>query len=144
MNASFPGITWMGYVKAENLNSGTVYDDLAGVTVSVSAVTVMEIPLDGKALMVCTETNECNGLSESLSITFATTMRLPVGWPLAFVVRDANGRYWLAGGLEPPYPAVTADDSTGLPDGDAAVISYEVRYKAPVCLKRCALQAGGR
>lgn len=135
MCVSYPGITSIGYVFADNLPAETVWFPLIGLPVDVYNPT--EIPLSGTAECAVEHTNDSNGSAESLTLTFSSALRLPRHKAVAFVVTDANGQLWLIGQPELPHLAITATQQTGTPDGTPAVYAYEVRHKAPICLKPC-------
>lgn len=136
MQVSYPGIVSVGYLFADNLPANTMYHAQAGIPISLF-LRPDDIPLSGTPDLIVESTNESNGTAESMTLTFSSTLRLPRLRAVAFVIKDANGQWWLIGQLEKPHPAVTGSKATGATDGEPAVTTYEVRQTAPICLKPC-------
>ncbi len=133
---SYPGIIEIGYLKADILPANTTYNALAGVPI-VLFVRPTVVPLSSNASLEVEQTNERNGTVESLTLTFRSATRLPRHCAVAFVIRTANGQYYLIGQSERLYLAITATQMTGTPDGDPAVYQYEVKHTASIVLKPC-------
>ena len=136
MKVSYPGIVSIGYLLDENLPANTTYRALAGIPIHLF-LRPITIPLSGMPECVVEQTNENNGSTESLTLTFNSALRLPRGKALAFVVKDANNRSWLIGQLERPHLAINSTQQTGTPEGSPAVYVYEVKQNAPICYKPC-------
>lgn len=137
---SFPGISKLGYVRAEELPANTTYNALVGMPL-VLLLSPTEIPMSGYADLQVEQSNDRNGTAESLTLTFRSALRLPRHYAVAFVIKTANGQCYLVGQSEKPSLAIKATQVTGTPDGEAAVYNYEVKESAPVCLKPCRLTA---
>lgn len=136
MQPSYPGIVRIGYIYADNQPVYTIQRALVGLPITLF-LQATHIPLLSNALFSVETTNDCNGTSQSITLTFRTTLQLPSQSALAFVVTDACGQSWLIGQLEKPYPSITATRSSGTPEDEAAVITYEVKHTAPAALKPC-------
>lgn len=134
-----PGITAITWLYADSLYEDAQYEPLIGMEVRVERIGGY-IPLagldDSRRMEVVTD-NAGNGSSQKATLTFASEMCLPEHRPLAFIVRDANGRDWLLGQPYPPYLSVVSTVQTGTPGGDSAVYLYTVKETAPVCLRPC-------
>lgn len=68
------------------------------------------------------------GYEDTVTLKFLTDMKLPRGAVLGFVVTDVSGKSFLIGSLEAPHPIVECEQRTGIPSGDAAGYSYEVKH----------------
>lgn len=76
---------------------------------------------------------------EKSTLEFSTTEKLPEGEPLAFVVTVASGKQYLVGAREPKYPLINYSETTGAPDGDAALRSYKITHVAQKSVLPCVL-----
>lgn len=74
---------------------------------------------------------------EKTTLEFRTPCRLRENVRLAFIVTAASGKKYLIGAREPKYPVVTYTETTGAPDGDAALRSYKVTHLARKSVLEC-------
>ena len=136
MTPSYPGITSIGYLLANNLPANTTYQALAGITINLF-IRPTPIQITNTAQCVVEHTNDCNGTAERLTLTFSTAQSLPRHTALAFVITDANHHQWLIGQAEQPHLAITATQQTGTPSDTPATYLYEIKTTAPIALKPC-------
>ena len=133
---SYPGIKSIGYIFADQVPANTIYNAVAGVPIQLF-LKPTPIPLAAGAECVIESNNESNGIAETLTLTFSTALQLPRYRPLAFVITDVNGNTFLVGQPERPHLSVIGSRQTGTPEGESAVITYEIKQTAPICFKPC-------
>mgnify|MGYP001026213645 FL=1 len=131
-----PGITKMMYMFAETLTASITQKALANVPVGVFADT-FTVSHTGDAICELESQFDNNDMLEKVKLTFSTTDTLPTHRRLAFVINTANGKQYLIGAAEPPYPVVKVDSSTGRVNGDSAVTKYTISYENKVALVPC-------
>ena len=56
---------------------------------------------------------------------------------LAFVIQTVDGKQYLIGTADKPFPVIKVDDSTGKVDGDSAATKYTISYTNKVALVPC-------
>lgn len=126
---SLPGILSVAYVPSVLIQRHSDLKCLATIPVQVFT-TPIEVPLKGPATCETVSRYDNNGRIETTTLRFRTLDALPTTHPLGFIVTDANRQRFLIGLNEPPYPIIKSTQTTGTPDGDPAVISYEVTFTA--------------
>lgn len=131
-----PGITNIAYLSATLLSPDITLRALSGVPVGIFT-TLTRVSHIGDA--VCeTETNFNNNSQLSKStLTFSTTEQLPADCILAFVITTVDGKQFLMGTDNLPFPTIKAATTTGTTDGDKAVTKYTVSYENTVSLVPC-------
>ena len=80
---------------------------------------------------------ENKGRLEKATLKFSTLDELPTAYPVAFVVTTANGRSYLIGAMERPFPVVKVEERTGVPGNESAVKSVTVTLSAHKSLVPC-------
>lgn len=132
---SLPGVSCVAYLAANTLPAQLTMQSLAGLPVFIVA-DIMNIPFNGEPTCECTQTNAQGGPSESVELSFRTTMALPDEHHLAFLVIDANSRYYLIGTKE-EHPLIERVQSFGTPDADPNSYTYNVSLVSPRALIPC-------
>ena len=74
---------------------------------------------------------------EKSTLEFRTPMRLRDDVRLAFIVTAASGKKYLIGSREGKYPVVTYTETTGAPDGEAALRTYKITHIARKSVLEC-------
>ena len=74
---------------------------------------------------------------EKSTLEFKTPHRLHDYVRLAFIVTTASGKKYLIGSREGKYPVVTYTETTGTPDGEAALRTYKVTHLARKSVLEC-------
>lgn len=133
---SLPGIKRLSYINVLDLPLGLGLLGISG-TPLVLNVAHVDIPFTGEAACTCTHSNANGSGNETVELTFQSLLALPEHKPLAFLVTDVNGRCFLIGTQERPWPYIESSQGLGLPDGDSSTITYTVTYKAPKGLIEC-------
>ena len=130
-----PGITKIWYIPADTLMPGITQRALARLPIGVFA-DIFSVPFTGEA--VCeTETEfDNNDYRQKLQLTFSTTVTLP-SCRLAFIIRTTNGKQFLIGTADHPFPIIKSIDTTGELDGDSAVTKYTINYTNTLALVPC-------
>ena len=125
-----PGIIKMSYVLASSLMA------LANIPIGVFADTFL-VPNVGDAICELETQFDNNDTLEKVKLTFSTTAQLPMRERLAFVIQTVDGKQYLIGTTEKPFPEIKVEDSTGNVEGDSAVTKYTISYTNKVALVPC-------
>ena len=125
MAVSLPGIKKIGFVECSKLAPQLMNKSIAGLPISVDSP-VTDIPFTGDASCDASNAPQNNGRLEKSTVSFITTMELPTNDNLAFVVECANGRKYIIGRKEAPFPLVSVTRKSGTPGGDASSNYVEV------------------
>lgn len=131
-----PGILKMMYVLADSLTASITQRALANVPIGIFADTFL-VPHIGDAICELESQFDNNDTLEKVQLTFSTTAQLPTRQHLAFVILTVDGKQYLIGTAERPYPVIKRQDSTGKLDGDSAVTKYTISYTNKVALVPC-------
>lgn len=100
---------------------------------------LMPLEIFGEPECSCS-TSKTNGQnSDTVTLKFLTHFIVPFAERTAFVVTDVEGRSYLIGSKEPPYPQVNFTRRFGSPDGDAAGYLYEITHIALKSLIPCSI-----
>ncbi len=133
---TLPGVTFIGWLDCEQLPRRV---DLHGITRTpvpvLTAVTAVEF-FDTPECSCVTE-REGRGSKDTATLSFLCGELLPLHRRLGFAVTDAQGRTWLIGQKEPPFPRVKVETLCGQPDGDPAGYRYEVEHCSLKSLVAC-------
>lgn len=131
-----PGIISIRYVLAASLTASITQKALANVPVGIFADS-FPVPHIGDAVCELESQFDNNDTLEKAKLTFSTTAQLPTRQHLAFVILTVDGKQYLVGTAEKPYPVLKVESSTGKPDGDSAVTKYTISYTNKVALVPC-------
>ena len=131
-----PGIIDIRYVLASSLMASITQKALADVPVGIFA-TAFSVPHIGDAVCETESQFDNNDTLEKAKLSFSTTTLLPTHYHLAFIIRTVDGKQYLIGTAEKPYPVIKIEDSTGKVDGDSAVTKYTISYTNKVALVPC-------
>ena len=109
---------------------------ISGMPLALMSPSV-DIPFSGEATCTGTRSNANGASNETVELSFQSLLSLPEHIPLAFLVTDVNGRCFLIGTQERPWPYIESSQGLGLPDSESSTITYTVTYKAPKGLIAC-------
>ena len=123
-----PGIVKMSYVLASSLMASIAQKALANIPVGVFADTFL-VPNVGDAICELETQFDNNDTLEKA--------QLPMRERLAFVIQTVDGKQYLIGTAEKPFPEIKVEDSTGNVEGDSAVTKYTISYINKVALVPC-------
>lgn len=131
-----PGVKAIGWLDCDLLTAHVALRAVAGMEVPVFTA-VTPIAFFGEA--ECSRTSKRDGAqrSESAALKFNCAEPLPVHLHLGFVVETVDGRHWLIGGAEAPFPVVDCERRAGSPSGEPAGLTYEVSHTALRTLIEC-------
>ena len=135
---SLPGIKFIGFVVAENLQREMMFKHLAGIPVGVFT-DITPIAFCGVPTCEAVSTYNKNGRIEQTTLRFRTLDVLPTSRHVAFVVTDCNNQSYIIGQHEKPRPIVKVTRDTGTPNGDPAVATVEITLYAQKSLIPCAI-----
>ena len=133
---SLPGIKFIGYVLADNLQREMMNKHLANLPVGIFT-DITPIAFCGVPTCEAVSTYNNNGRIEQTTLRFKTLDELPTSRHIAFVVMDCNNQSYVIGQREKPRPIVNIIQNTGTPNGDPAVLSVEVTLYAQKSLIPC-------
>ena len=74
---------------------------------------------------------------EKSTLEFKTPHRLHDDVRIAFIVTTASGKKYRSGSREGKYPVVTYTETTGTPDGEAALRTYKITHLARKSVLEC-------
>ena len=133
---SLPGIKFIGYVLADNLQREMMNKHLANLPVGIFT-DITPIAFCGVPTCEAVSTYNNNGRIEQTTLRFKTLDDLPTYRHVAYVVTDCNNQSYIIGQREKPRPIVKVTRDTGTPNGDPAVLSVEVILYAQKSLIPC-------
>lgn len=126
---TLPGITAIYAVPCRLLPDHMMLRAIAGMPIGIPTVGERVEFFDTPILTI--EGTKVNGTSvETSTLEFAARKPLKDWIRMAFVVVRANGRTQVIGAKEPKYPVITYTETTGTPDGTAAVRRYKITHTA--------------
>ena len=136
MRTSLPSIVKIAYLPCSELSPDIQLRYKVGLPVAVYAVTT-PVTFCGTPLCDTVSEQENKGRIEHTTLTFSTIEELPTAYPIAFVVTTANGRSYLIGTMERPFPVVKIESTTGTPAGESAVNKVTVTFSSAKSLIPC-------
>ena len=131
-----PGVKEIGWVKSEHLLKN----------ISLRGISMMPVPILSdihKVLFFDEPTCECvtekdGGNSiDTAKLKFSSEELLPLKEHLAFVVTAIDGKSYIIGAHETPFPVVKLTVSFGSSNGEGAGYIYEITHKAIKSLVPC-------
>lgn len=135
---TLPGIVRIEMISCEHLPPHVMLRSICGDTV-VLGLPSEEIPFFGTPMLKWDGSKENGTRVERSTLEFSTCAVIPEGKRLAFVVTVASGKQYLIGAREPNYPEITFSESTGAPDGEAAIRRYKISHVAQKSVLKCLL-----
>ena len=133
---SLPGIKFIGYVLADNLQREMMNKHLANLPVGIFT-DITPIAFCGVPTCEAVSTYNNNDRIEQTTLRFKTLDDLPTYRHVAYVVTDCNNQSYIIGQREKPRPIVKITRDTGTPNGDPAVASVEITLYAQKSLIPC-------
>lgn len=131
-----PGIKTIGWVDCEQLPARVDLEGICGNTVTLfTQVTNVEF-LDSPDCRCKTE-KDCAGYTDTATLKFQCPELLPIHLHLGFVVTDTNGKIWLIGSKEPPFPKLSVERITGMCESEGAGFYYEITHVAIKSMVAC-------
>ena len=135
---SLPGIKFIGYVLADNLQREMMNKHLANLPVGIFT-DITPIAFCGVPTCEAVSTYNNNGRIEQTTLRFKTLDDLPTYRHVAYVVTDCNNQSYIIGQREKPRPIVKVTRDTGTPNGDPSVASVEITLYAQKSLIPCTI-----
>ena len=133
---SLPGIKFIGYVLADNLQREMMNKHLANLPVGIFT-DITPIAFCGAPTCEAVSTYNNNGRIEQTTLRFKTLDDLPTYRHVAYVVTDCNNQSYIIGQREKPRPIVKVTRDTGTPNGDPSVATVEITLYAQKSLIPC-------
>lgn len=133
---SLPGIKFIGYVLADNLQREMMNKHLANLPVGIFT-DITPIAFCGVPTCEAVSTYNNNGRIEQTTLRFKTLDDLPTYRHVAYVVTDCNNQSYIIGQREKPRPIVKITRDTGTPNGDPSVATVEITLYAQKSLIPC-------
>ncbi|MBD5258456.1 MAG: hypothetical protein K2L73_02180 [Muribaculaceae bacterium] len=135
---SLPGIKKIQVIRCNQLPPGLMLHSICGCMVALSLPS-HSVAFNGRPLLTWEGTMVNGGRQEKSTLEFTTAEPLPEGENLAFVVTGAGGKQYLIGTREGRFPIVAYSETTGSPNGDAAVRTYKITHIARKSVLPCVL-----
>ena len=136
MKVALPSITKIAYLPCSELSPDIQLRYKVKMPVAVYAGTSPVKFFDAPTCEAVME-YENKGRVEHTTLKFSTLDELPTAYPVAFVVTTANGRSYLIGTMERPFPVVKIESTTGTPAGESAVNKVTVTFSSAKSLIPC-------
>ena len=124
---TLPGIVEVRWLDGLQLSPNLEAKHMAGLPIAVLTETV-PLKIFGLGELQRTDEHESNGRQSKATLTFRTLEDLPSNHTTVWVARQADGRYWLLGTCEAPYPTVKVTYQGGSPEGEPAVKTVEITH----------------
>lgn len=126
---SLPGIFKIGFLECSNLSPQLELKAIAGVPIAI-LTDITDVIFSGEPTCEAVSENDNNGRIEKTSLKFFTTQKIPDDRPLAFTVQCVNGKKFLVGAKERPFPILKITTDTGTTSGNVAAYSVEITHSA--------------
>ena len=130
---SLPSISFIGYLPCSELPPDLLLKYLSGMPISIFSSST---PIEHYGNASCEAVSEHDNGSrlEKTTLKFTTADEVPERQDLAFVVKDAQGKEYIIGQNESPYPMVEISTSV---DKDENVKEVKVVFSAKKSLIKC-------
>ena len=125
---NLPGITEIRYIPITDLLPYLVEKYSAGAPISVEKARSTRLEIFGAASCVAEQSDENNGRSETATLDFYTLDKVPQA-DIAFLVRQASGRWFLVGCRE-LSPKISLSYTTGETAGESSVTHVTATFIA--------------
>ena len=133
--------TLPGIVKIEVVRCDQLPDNVMLIAITRGVVTLVlqpqEVKFYGQPSLKWEGSLVNKAPQEKSTLEFRTPMRLRDDVRLAFIVTAASGKKYLIGSREGKYPVVTYTETTGAPDGEAALRTYKITHIARKSVLEC-------
>lgn len=133
--------TLPGIVKIEVVRCDQLPDNVMLTAITRGVVTLVlqpqEVKFYGQPSLKWEGSLVNKAPQEKSTLEFRTPMRLRDDVRLAFIVTAASGKKYLIGSREGKYPVVTYTETTGAPDGEAALRTYKITHIARKSVLEC-------
>ena len=133
--------TLPGIVKIEMVRCDQLPDNVMLTAITRGVVTLVlqpqEVKFYGQPSLKWEGSLVNKAPQEKSTLEFRTPMRLRDDVRLAFIVTAASGKKYLIGSREGKYPVVTYTETTGAPDGEAALRTYKITHIARKSVLEC-------
>ena len=131
-----PGIKTIRYVFADSLLANILQRALANVPVAVFADAV-PVALVGDAICETDSQFQNNGCIEKVQLSFSSLDSLPTHAHICFIIETVNGKTFLVGTKEHPFPIVKFSSTSSSLDNEKAVNKFAVSYSNSMALIPC-------
>lgn len=133
-----PGIKSIGWIDCRALPRRVDLSAICGMTVAI-LTDIHPIDFFNEPACECKTKKDGGGYEDTASLKFLTGSELPRYGALGFVVTDVSDRSFLIGSLENPRPVVEYEQRAGVPSGDPAGFSYEIKHVAIKSMVPCVI-----
>ncbi len=133
-----PGIKAIGWVDCRHLPRRVDLSAICGMPVAI-LTDIHPIVFFDEPTCECVTKKDGAGYEDTATLKFLTGKKLPFGAAFGFVVTDVNGKSYLLGSLEHPRPMVECQQQTGIPSGDPAGFSYEIKHVSIKSMVPCVI-----
>ena len=133
--------TLPGIVKIEVVRCAQLPDNVMLTAITRGVVTLVlqpqEVKFYGQPSLKWEGSLVNKAPQEKTTLEFRTTCRLRDDVRFAFIVTTASGKKYLIGSREGKHPIVTYTETTGAPDGEAALRTYKITHIARKSVLEC-------
>lgn len=137
-----PGVKAVHWLDCQHLPRRVDLHGICRMPVPVlTALSAVEVFDDAEC--ACVTEREGGSFQDTATLKFLTHELLPINLKLGFVVTSVEGKSYLVGSKEAPFPKVKVEQRCGLPGGDSAGYFYEISHVSLKSLVECHISADG-
>ena len=135
---NLPGIKKIYSVETTSLPLQLEAKSLVGIPITISAA-FTDLQFFDEPNCTVKQENEQNMQVEEATLELATIDKLNTDSPLAFLVQDVNGTYYLIGTHEPPSPTITQERETSTPSSNNTCWNIKVTHIGQKAMIECTI-----
>ena len=126
---SLPGIAKIGYVKCESLSPQLELKAISKVPVTIFSE-ITNIVFSNEPTCKAVSEVDSNGRFQKTTLEFTTAQELPTDEHIAFIIQCVNGKNFLIGTKERPFPVIKISEDSGSRSGNASSSYIEVTHSS--------------
>ena len=126
---TLPGVKSVGWIDCDQLLQHVDLRHICRMPIPI-LTTIHPIDLENEAECSCTTIPDGRRFADTATLKFLSHSLIAIHLRLGFVIEDVNGKTYLIGSHEKPFPQVKIDMRCGLPSDDGAGFHYEVTHVA--------------
>lgn len=130
-----PGIKSIGWIDCRNLPRRVDLSAICGMPVAI-LTDIHPIEFFDEPTCECKTKKDSGGYEDTATLKFLTGSKLPPQ-ATAFIVTDVSDSSFLIGSLEKPHATAEPVQRLGVPSGDPAGYSYEIKHVAIKSMVPC-------
>lgn len=137
MKQTLPGIQKIGFIGRDNLQKDIVWKVKAGKQIVITQ-NVNFLCIVGTAIATVEDYQDNNIYVEKVTLKFQTSEEVKFVRK-AVIIQTVEGKWYIIGAKEMPFPIISSECSTGQPDGEPAVKEITVKLTCEKALIPCVI-----